>query len=61
MTERNTEKSVRDQRRETRVSDDSQNRLLDELDLGRSTTRLAMILAAGGLGTAAFVAIVLGG
>ncbi|MEQ8432694.1 MAG: hypothetical protein RIA71_00510 [Oceanicaulis sp.] len=34
--------------------------LLDELEDGQSTTRLAMVLAAAGLGAAALVAIITG-
>ncbi|XBQ17059.1 MAG: hypothetical protein ABL308_04080 [Oceanicaulis sp.] len=51
------------QRREDvrRAADpDDDKALLDELDFGQSTTRLAMYLAATGLGAAALVAIVMG-
>lgn len=45
---------------ERRAPDDGEHGLLDELEDGQSTTRLAMMLAAAALGAAGLVAIVTG-
>lgn len=45
---------------ERRAPDPDKRGLLDELEDGQSTTRLAMMLAAAALGAAAFVAIITG-
>ena len=45
---------------ERRAPDPDKRGLLDELEDGQSTTRLAMMRAAAALGAAAFVAIITG-